>query len=120
MDGSGDEFLARAGLAADQHRGVRRGDAADVVEHRRQRGALADDFLEVVDRVDLFLEVKVLGLEPGLFLLQQHAVGDVHEHGARVHPVGFGLGPPLNPNGTAIVLAAELEHDAVRIRALAD
>ena len=120
MDGSGDELLARAGFAADQHRGVGRGDAADMVEHRHQRGALADDFLEVVDRLDLFLEVEVLGLEPSLFLLQQHAVGDVQEHGARVLPAGFGLGPPLNPDGAAIVFAAEFEHDAARIRAAAD
>ena len=40
-------------------------------------GAAADDLLEVVDRLDLFLEVEVLLPEPGPLGLGEHAVGDV-------------------------------------------
>ena len=78
VDGAGDQLLAGAGLAGDQHGGVGGRHAADVVEHGQQRRTLADDLLEVVDRLDLFLQVEVLLLEPGLFLLREHAVGDVH------------------------------------------
>ena len=37
MDRAGDEFLARAGLASDQHGGVGRGDLRHAREHRLQR-----------------------------------------------------------------------------------
>ena len=67
------------------------GDAADLVEHGQQRGAAADDLLEVVDRLDLFLEVEVLLLEPGAFGLGEHAVGDVHPD--RMDGAGSGRRP---------------------------
>ena len=41
------------------------GHPADLVEHRQQRRGSADDLLEVVDRLELFLEVEVLLLEAG-------------------------------------------------------
>ena len=56
--------LPGAGLAVDQDGGVGRRHPADLVEHRHQRGDSADDLLEIVDRLDLFLEVEVLLLEP--------------------------------------------------------
>ena len=40
-------------------------------------GDSADDLLEVVDRLDLFLEVEVLLLEAGALGLGEHPVGDV-------------------------------------------
>ena len=77
MDGPGDQLLARAGLAVNQDGRVRGGDAADLVEHGGQRGAPADDLLEVVDRLDFLLEVEVLLGQAGTLGLGQHAVGDV-------------------------------------------
>ncbi len=70
MDGPGDQLLAGPRLARDQNGGVGRRDLPDVVEDGRQGRALPDDLLEVVNRLDLFLQVQVLLLEAGLLLLQ--------------------------------------------------
>jgi hypothetical protein len=48
----------------DQHGGVGVGDQADLLEHRLERRAQADDLLEVVDRLDLVLELAELLLGP--------------------------------------------------------
>ncbi len=72
VDRPGDQLLAGAGLAGDEHRGVGRRHPADLVEHRQQRGGPADDLLEVVDRLELFLEVEVLLLEAGALGLGEH------------------------------------------------
>src|SRR5262245_38407147 len=112
VDGAGDQLLARARLAGDQHRGVGGGDAADLVEYRHQGGAAADDLLEVVLRLDLLLEVEVLLVEAGSFALRQDAVGDVYPEGTG-GPDGpvraaAGLHPDLDPRGAA-VLAAQFQ-----------
>ena len=120
VDGPREQLLARAGLAADEHGGVGRCHAADLVQHRVQRRAPADDLVEVVDRLDLLLQVLILLLEPGFFLLGEHAIGDVHDHRPRVPPVRLRLGPPLHPERVAIVLAAELENDAGSVCSPAD
>ena len=44
MDGPGDQFLAHAALAADQHGGVAGGGAGDLLGHLPNRRAAADDF----------------------------------------------------------------------------
>ena len=49
VDRAGDELLARAGLAADQHRGVALGDLPDDAEHLFERARRADDAVEFVD-----------------------------------------------------------------------
>ena len=77
MDGAGDQLLARAGLAIDQYGGIGGGDAADLVEHRQQGGTAADDLLEIVRGLDLFLEVEVLLVQPRALGLGEDAVGDV-------------------------------------------
>jgi hypothetical protein len=64
------------------------------------------------------LQVQVLLLEPGLLLLYKHPFGNVQDHGARVLPVRLGLGIPLNSDGTAVVFAAEFDHEAACARAL--
>ena len=67
MDGAGDQLLAGARFAADQHGRIALRDLLDDGEHRLQRAARADDPVEVVDvllRVaevfDLVLEAAVL------------------------------------------------------------
>src|SRR5262249_54424133 len=66
MDGAGDHLLAGARLAGDEHRGVRGGNAADVLEHLPQGRTAPDDLPEVMDRLDFFLQVEILLLKPGL------------------------------------------------------
>ena len=60
VQGAGDELLARAGLAADEHGGVGGGDGLDLLEDPAQGGALADDLPEVVLGADLLLQVGLL------------------------------------------------------------
>ena len=109
MDGAGDQLLARAGFAGDQHRGVGRGDAADVGEHLHQAGAPADNLLEIMKRSDFFLKVEVMLLEASAFALGQHAVGDVHKErsagqdGAVV--AAAGLHPHIDPQRSAVLPA---------------
>ena len=114
------EFLARPRLARDEDGGIGRRDPPDVIEHGRQARASPDDLLEIVDALDLFLQVQVLLFEAGLFLFHQYAIGDVHDHGARVFPVRLRPGIPLHPDRAAVVLAPEFNHDAACVRALAN
>ncbi len=51
MDRAGDQFLAGARFAADQHRGVALRHFPDHAKHALQRAAVADDAVEVVDVV---------------------------------------------------------------------
>ena len=60
VQGAGDELLARARLAANEHRGAGGGDGLDLLEHPAQGGALADDLPEVVLGADLLLQVGLL------------------------------------------------------------
>ena len=94
MDGPGDELLARAGLAGDQHGGIGRRDLGHVGEHRPEGRGGADDLLEHRRLVDLLTEDDVLSLQLvlqpldlGVGLLESLARflggGDVH-HGADV------------------------------------
>ena len=46
VDRLGDQFLAGAGLALDQHAGVGRGDALQPLDHVAHLGAVADHALE--------------------------------------------------------------------------
>src|SRR5262249_48954931 len=60
VDRARDQLLSAAGLAEDEDRGVRRRHQIDLLEGVRQRAALPDDLLEVVDGLNLVLEVEVL------------------------------------------------------------
>ena len=60
VQGAGDQLLAGAGLAADEHGGVGGGDGLDLLEDPAQGGALADDLAEVVLGADLLLQVDLL------------------------------------------------------------
>ena len=64
VDRAGDELLAGAGLAADQHRRVALGDLADDAEHLLERAARPDDAVEVVDVALRVTEVVDLVLHP--------------------------------------------------------
>ena len=89
VDGARDQLLARARLAHDEDRRVRRGDGLDLLQHAPQRPRVADDLLEVVLRPDLLLEVDVLRrdlvLELGDPLERERVLdreGDLVGHGA--------------------------------------
>ena len=57
VQGAGDEFLARARFAPNEHGGVGGGDGLDLLQDPAQGGALADDLPEVVLGADLLLQV---------------------------------------------------------------
>ena len=63
MNGAGDELLAGAGLATNQHGGAGGGDRLGQLQNLTQRCAFPDDLAEVVLGADLLLEVR-------LFLVQ--------------------------------------------------
>ena len=67
MDGLGDQFLAGAALAGDQHRRARRRDLRDQVEHRQHLFALADDVRKVVALLESALELDVFFAQPAAF-----------------------------------------------------
>src|SRR5262245_39536986 len=77
VDRPGNQLLAGPGLAGDERSGVGRSHPADLVQHGQQRGGPAHDLLEIVDRLELFLEVEVLLLEAGALRLGTHPVSDV-------------------------------------------
>ncbi len=56
VDGLGDELLAGAALAGDEHRRVRRRDLDDAAEHLADRLRAADDVLELVALLELARE----------------------------------------------------------------
>ena len=120
MDGAGHEFLARARLADDQHRRICGRNLINLLEQTHQRRTVPDDFAEVVLAADFLLEITVLRFESRLLAFHPHALGDVHEHGARVGAARIRARPPLDPKFLAIVLAAQFEHHAARVNALAD
>ena len=115
VNGPRDQFLAGASFAGDQHGRVGRRHGLDVLQDFLDRRRRADDFLEVVLCLDFFLEVSILRLKPGFFLLHQHALSDVHEHRACIRAARVGLRPPLNPQRLAVVLAAQFKHDAAGV-----
>ena len=63
VDRAGDQLLAGAGLALDQHRRVGRRDDLDLLQHLPERRALADDLVEVVLGPNLVFEVQLLGAQ---------------------------------------------------------
>ena len=83
VKGAGDEFLARARFAANEHRGACRGDGLDLLEDPAQGVALPDDILEVVLGASLLLQVGHLLGELILQrrdLLEGQGVIDGHGH----------------------------------------
>ncbi len=60
MDGARDQFLARAALAAQQHRRVALGDVRDQVVYRLHRAGVADDVCGPEAVLQGFLEAQVL------------------------------------------------------------
>jgi len=73
------QFLARPGLAQDEHGGFRRGDHVNLVNNLSQCGTLANQIAERFGLNHRFLQVSVLkfqlGLE-GLDLLKGPRIGD--------------------------------------------
>src|SRR5262249_51221898 len=65
----GDELLARAGLAAEEDRGVRAGHLRDLLEDLPHRSAAADEVREVVPLAQLLAQVRVLVLKLPLVLV---------------------------------------------------
>src|SRR5207249_7156162 len=60
VQGAGDEFLARARFATNEHGGAGGGDGFDLLEDPTQGGAVADDLPEVVPGTDLLLQIGIL------------------------------------------------------------
>src|SRR5690348_14527875 len=60
VDGARQQFLAGAGFAVNQNRGVGGGDGFDLFEYGLQRGSLSDDFLEAMVGADLAFQVDFL------------------------------------------------------------
>ena len=67
MEGLGDQLLAGAALAEDEHVALRRRGQADEVEDLLHRRALADDLVEAVALLELLLERAVLARQAALF-----------------------------------------------------
>ena len=111
MDGVGDELLAGAGLAAEQHRHLEVGDAADLVADALEPLALADQS-EAADRAQRQDRQRVqqqddavgeLEDDPALDLLRREgaALHDHHavRHQARAEPFGGKADPTLLVHG---------------------
>jgi hypothetical protein len=58
MDSAGQEFLASAGLAMQEHGRASGRHNGNLVQHFAQRGTLADDVLEIVLRANLRLTIE--------------------------------------------------------------
>ena len=96
-----EQFLARPGLAQDEHRGVGRSHAFDIPQGADKRRAVPDDLAEIVLGLNLFLQVQVLRLQPiaqtvQLFVREAvvqrdcHGAGDLVEQAAPQILVGPG------------------------------
>ena len=59
VNGAGDELLARAGFAPNEHRGAGGGDRLHLLENAAEGGAIPDDLPEVVLGADFLLQVGV-------------------------------------------------------------
>jgi len=60
MDRSCEQFFPRPRLSVDKHGRVGWGDLFNLSECRQKRGAIADNFIEVVLGADLLLQINVL------------------------------------------------------------
>src|SRR5258708_36575051 len=98
MDGAGEEFLTRAGFAGDEDRGIGGGNAADFVEDSQQWRALAGDLFKIMKRFNLFLGIKVFGLQGSTFLLPEDPLGDIDQHGGGMGALRVGVGTPIGPD----------------------
>src|SRR5258708_23206517 len=56
MNGAGDQFLARARFASNEHGGVGRSDGFDLFQDPTQSRTLTDNLLEIVVRSDFLLQ----------------------------------------------------------------
>ena len=135
VDGVGDQLLAGAGLAAQQHRRVRRRHLLHLLEHLAQRRRVADDLAEVELAVHLLREVAGVLLElldcrralsrrsvEALDRLREHALhflgvprlGDVAVHVAEVdrldQHVDVGEGGEDDADGVGAHRARRLEE----------
>jgi len=91
VDRARDELFSRTAFSGDEHRGIGRRNELNLMHHFAQAGASPDDVAEILFAADLIEQVGVLGLEPGLFPLHQHAIRDIDEHGAPVLASGLRL-----------------------------
>ena len=60
VNSASNQFLARAGLTRDEDSGVRDGHAANIFQNGGERGAVAHNFIEIVDGFDFLLKVQIL------------------------------------------------------------
>ncbi len=60
MKGAGNQFLARAGFAMNEHGGLGRSDRLDILQDAPQGDALSDNFLEIVVGPNLLFQVDLL------------------------------------------------------------
>ena len=83
VQGPRHQLLAGARFADDQHRCVGGGHGFNCLEYPRDRGALPDDFLEIVLAFDFVLEITVLlfqsGAQPSDLLIRQHVLDCEHD-----------------------------------------
>ena len=66
VNGPGEELLARAGFAQQEHRAVQWRYLGKAFQRHPHHGALADDLVEIVKGLDLFLQEHVVGREPAV------------------------------------------------------
>src|SRR5262249_48916658 len=116
VNGPGDQFLSGSCLPQNQDSRIRRGYLLDLLEDGAKLRAVADNLSKIMLRTDFLLQVNILGFKPRLLLFHENALRNVNEHSARVSPAGIRARPPLDPDRFAVVLAAQLEHDALIIR----
>ena len=107
VDGLGHQFLARAGLAVDEHRGGGVGGLAGPVEDLEQLAVAADDVLEAITLVQGGSFVPPQGVGGPLQPLEVLPVGDA-AHKADVLPL-FGQGLDID-HGVHHLAVAGLEH----------
>ncbi len=106
MDGAGEEFLARARFAGDEHVDGGRRDAPDQVEHGLHLLALSDDV--PVLAADLALEPGVFFFQPGGLQGPFHGVEQV------IQLEGLGdvvLGPVFDGRDGALGVGVGRDHE---------
>ena len=76
MDGIGDQLLARARLAADQHRGIPFGHLPDLLEDDAHLVGMPDDVGKAMLGLDLLAQIVALLAQGPLF--GRHPPGELH------------------------------------------
>src|SRR6202040_2782935 len=115
VDGPRDELLSRAAFPGDQDGSIGRRNELNLLHHLSQAGTSPDDVAEILFGADFIEQISVLSLEPRLFLLHQHPVGDIKKHHARVPAARLPLRPPVNPYRTAVSFSTQLETCPARV-----